>query len=90
MPQSSLVTAGHPRCSPGPWCMGSPLLTRALMQGLVYTITDVEEVHEWMVKHFSEHPLFQPVPLEEMVRAWPGREEWEGRLGPWLGLPRQT
>uniref|UniRef100_A0A7M4E8G9 tRNA (guanine-N(7)-)-methyltransferase n=1 Tax=Crocodylus porosus TaxID=8502 RepID=A0A7M4E8G9_CROPO len=34
--------------------------------GLVYTITDVEEVHEWMVKHFSEHPLFQLVPLEEM------------------------
>ncbi|XP_043939401.1 tRNA (guanine-N(7)-)-methyltransferase isoform X1 [Protopterus annectens] len=34
--------------------------------GLVYTITDVEEVHEWMVKHFSEHPLFEKVPLEDL------------------------
>ncbi|CAK8676545.1 tRNA (guanine-N(7)-)-methyltransferase-like [Clavelina lepadiformis] len=29
---------------------------------LMYTITDVLEVHEWMVKHFSEHPLFERVP----------------------------
>ncbi|XP_039972481.1 tRNA (guanine-N(7)-)-methyltransferase isoform X2 [Xiphias gladius] len=36
-------------------------------QGLVYTITDVEEVHLWMVKHFSEHPLFTHVPDEELV-----------------------
>lgn len=35
--------------------------------GLVYTITDVEEVHLWMVKHFSEHPLFERVPEEELV-----------------------
>ncbi|XP_061689742.1 tRNA (guanine-N(7)-)-methyltransferase [Syngnathoides biaculeatus] len=35
--------------------------------GLVYTITDVEEVHLWMVKHFSEHPLFTRVPDEELV-----------------------
>nr|XP_033795856.1 tRNA (guanine-N(7)-)-methyltransferase isoform X1 [Geotrypetes seraphini] len=34
--------------------------------GLVYTITDVEEVHEWMVKHFQEHPLFELVPLEDL------------------------
>ncbi|XP_054640744.1 tRNA (guanine-N(7)-)-methyltransferase isoform X3 [Dunckerocampus dactyliophorus] len=36
-------------------------------QGLVYTITDVEEVHLWMVKHFSEHPLFTRVPDEELA-----------------------
>lgn len=36
-------------------------------QGLVYTITDVEEVHLWMVKHFTEHPLFTRVPDEELV-----------------------
>lgn len=30
--------------------------------GFIYTITDVKEVHEWMVKHLSEHPLFQVVP----------------------------
>lgn len=38
------------------------------IQGLVYTITDVEEVHLWMVKHFSEHPLFTRVTEEELVR----------------------
>lgn len=35
--------------------------------GLVYTMTDVEEVHVWMVKHFTEHPLFSRVPDEELV-----------------------
>ncbi|XP_068171975.1 tRNA (guanine-N(7)-)-methyltransferase isoform X2 [Antennarius striatus] len=35
--------------------------------GLVYTMTDVEEVHVWMVKHFSEHPLFTRVPEEDLV-----------------------
>uniref|UniRef100_K7GC86 tRNA (guanine-N(7)-)-methyltransferase n=1 Tax=Pelodiscus sinensis TaxID=13735 RepID=K7GC86_PELSI len=39
--------------------------------GLIYTITDVAEVHEWMVGHFSEHPLFVQVPVEDLVR---GRE----------------
>lgn len=34
--------------------------------GLVYTNTDVEEVHLWMVKHFTEHPLFTRVPDEEL------------------------
>ncbi|XP_007910591.1 tRNA (guanine-N(7)-)-methyltransferase [Callorhinchus milii] len=34
--------------------------------GLVYTITDVQEVHEWMLKHFTNHPLFEHVPLEEL------------------------
>lgn len=35
--------------------------------GLVYTMTDVEEVHVWMVKHFTEHPLFTRVSDEELV-----------------------
>ncbi|XP_071766902.1 tRNA (guanine-N(7)-)-methyltransferase [Centroberyx gerrardi] len=34
--------------------------------GLVYTNTDVEEVHLWIVKHFTEHPLFKRVPDEEL------------------------
>lgn len=38
-------------------------------QGLVYTMTDVEEVHTWMVKHFTEHPLFTRVLEEELVRC---------------------
>ena len=29
--------------------------------GMVYTITDVEDLHVWMVKHFTEHPLFTRV-----------------------------
>lgn len=46
-----------------------PLVTSlSFIKGLVYTITDVEEVNKWMVKHFQEHPLFEQVPLEELVR----------------------
>ncbi|CAH1401960.1 unnamed protein product [Nezara viridula] len=25
---------------------------------VVYTVTDVEDLHQWIVKHLSEHPLF--------------------------------
>lgn len=34
--------------------------------GFIYTITDVREVHDWMVTHISEHPLFQQISQEEM------------------------
>jgi tRNA G46 methylase TrmB len=37
------------------------------MQGLLYTITDVLELHQWMCTHFEGHPLFERVPLEELV-----------------------
>lgn len=33
--------------------------------GIVYTITDVLELHEWMKSHFIEHPLFQEIPQDE-------------------------
>lgn len=33
--------------------------------GLIYTITDVLEVHEWMVLHLSQHPLFERLTKEE-------------------------
>ncbi|KAI1662156.1 putative methyltransferase [Daldinia decipiens] len=33
--------------------------------GIVYTITDVENLHEWMVQHFEAHPSFAKVPEEE-------------------------
>ncbi|QLG73982.1 hypothetical protein HG535_0F04940 [Zygotorulaspora mrakii] len=33
--------------------------------GIVYTITDVEDLHNWMVKHLEEHPLF-----ERLDRTW--------------------
>lgn len=41
------------------------------MQGLVYTITDVLELHDWMCTHFESHPLFERVPLEELVSREP-------------------
>lgn len=34
---------------------------------LVYTITDVEDLHNWFVKHFDEHPLYQRVQDEDLV-----------------------
>lgn len=33
----------------------------------MYTVTDVEDLHEWMVKHFLEHPLFVRVDEEDLV-----------------------
>lgn len=32
--------------------------------GVVYTITDVEDLHLWMVKHLEEHPLFERLDKE--------------------------
>lgn len=29
------------------------------ISGLIYTITDVEELHNWMVGHIEKHPLFR-------------------------------
>lgn len=34
---------------------------------IVYTITDVQDLHEWMVQHFKEHPLFERVSESETV-----------------------
>ncbi|RPB03189.1 hypothetical protein L873DRAFT_1671063 [Choiromyces venosus 120613-1] len=34
--------------------------------GIVYTITDVEDLHHWMAKHFDEHPLFERLTGEEV------------------------
>lgn len=33
--------------------------------GIVYTITDVEDLHTWMVKHFVAHPSFERMSEEE-------------------------
>lgn len=40
-------------------------------------MTDVAEVHEWMVKHFGEHPLFEEVPLAQLVSRAGGGGNWE-------------
>ena len=37
------------------------------VDALLYTITDVLEVHEWMVKHFTEHPLFEKVDEKDLL-----------------------
>ena len=34
--------------------------------GIVYTITDVLDLHEWMVQHFTAHPSFERVSEEEV------------------------
>ncbi|CAZ83921.1 unnamed protein product [Tuber melanosporum] len=34
--------------------------------GVLYTITDVEDLHHWMAKHFDEHPLFERLIGEEV------------------------
>jgi len=34
--------------------------------GRIYTITDVKDLHEWMVKHITQHPLFEPLTAEEL------------------------
>lgn len=33
-------------------------------EGVVYTITDVKDLHEWMVKHLTAHPLFERLDAE--------------------------
>jgi len=36
--------------------------------GLVYTITDVKDLHEWMVMHLDQHPLFERLTEEELEK----------------------
>ncbi|KAK2463477.1 hypothetical protein APHAL10511_004563 [Amanita phalloides] len=36
--------------------------------GIIYTITDVEDLHEWMRSHIEEFPLFEPID-EETLRC---------------------
>jgi len=35
--------------------------------GLLYTITDVKDLNEWMVAHLDGFPLFERIPNEELV-----------------------
>ena len=36
--------------------------------GIVYTITDVEDLHNWMVEHFEAHPSFEKVAEDEQEK----------------------
>ncbi|XP_053986925.1 tRNA (guanine-N(7)-)-methyltransferase isoform X2 [Hylaeus anthracinus] len=33
---------------------------------IIYTVTDVKDLHEWIVQHFREHPLYDDVSKEEL------------------------
>lgn len=44
-----------------------PLIIIYAFQARVYTVTDVKELHEWMVQHFFEHSLFKRVEDEKLV-----------------------
>ncbi|KAG5438837.1 hypothetical protein PCANB_002557 [Pneumocystis canis] len=35
-------------------------------QGIIYTITDVEDLHRWMVAHLDYHPLFERLSQQEL------------------------
>lgn len=41
--------------------------------GIIYTITDVKDLHDWMVKHLEDFPLFEYV--EEKVLVAEGHGE---------------
>jgi len=34
--------------------------------GILYTVTDVKDLHEWMAHHLHAHPLFEYIPTEEL------------------------
>ncbi|XP_067935243.1 tRNA (guanine-N(7)-)-methyltransferase B-like [Watersipora subatra] len=34
--------------------------------GIVYTVTDVKDLHDWMTLHLAEHPLFEQLSQQEM------------------------
>ncbi|KIJ25229.1 hypothetical protein M422DRAFT_59077 [Sphaerobolus stellatus SS14] len=40
--------------------------------GIIYTITDVKDLHEWMVKHLEEFPLFESVDEDVLLREGHG------------------
>jgi tRNA G46 methylase TrmB len=35
------------------------------LQGLLYNVTDVKDLHDWMVSHLAAHPSFQRLTPEE-------------------------
>ncbi|KAK1924620.1 putative tRNA (guanine-N(7)-)-methyltransferase [Papiliotrema laurentii] len=35
--------------------------------GILYTVTDVKDLHEWMAHHLHAHPLFEYIPTETLA-----------------------
>ena len=42
---------------------------RLSLAGILYTITDVQELGEWMKATLDSHPLFKPLTDEELVTS---------------------
>lgn len=38
--------------------------------GLVYMVTDIQDLHVWMVSHFEDHPLFKRLSEEQAVKSF--------------------
>jgi tRNA (guanine-N7-)-methyltransferase len=54
------------RCSTGLLAEYAYLLAPG---GILYTITDVENLHNWHVEKCTAHPCFTRIPDEELVRC---------------------
>ncbi|KAI5449307.1 tRNA (guanine-N(7)-)-methyltransferase (tRNA(m7G46)-methyltransferase) [Naganishia albida] len=37
--------------------------------GILYTVTDVKDLHDWMMHHLNLHPLFEYIPTEQLLAA---------------------
>lgn len=37
--------------------------------GILYTVTDVKDLHDWMMHHLEKHPLFEYIPTQELLDA---------------------
>ena len=35
--------------------------------GIIYTVTDVKDLHDWMAMHLDRHPLFDRIPNADMA-----------------------
>lgn len=35
--------------------------------GIIYTVTDVKDLHDWIVQHFVDHPLFERIDEDDLV-----------------------
>lgn len=44
-----------------------PYIVFWFLAGILYTITDVQELGEWMKTTLDAHPLFEPLTSEELV-----------------------
>lgn len=58
--------------------------------GLLYTVTDVKDLYDWETETLDAHPMFQRVPLTDLVRcgAERGPSGSQGRAEPVVVLMR--